>query len=95
MNDTREVTVVTTSFLHTMRRDAGLPPRLALRVPECGVSAREIAVDLGLPPDRIEGVFHNLKCEGLDTTIIPGDRVAFIPYGTPTAHPAFFGGFRS
>jgi hypothetical protein len=24
---------------------------------------------------------------------MPGDRVAFVPYGTPASHPAFFGAF--
>lgn len=93
MTDVREVTLLTTGFLHSMRRDAGLPARVTMDVPPAGVSARALALELGLPPERIEGVFHNHVCESLDAIVLPGDRVAFIPYGTPASHPAFFGGF--
>lgn len=93
MTDTTEVTLLATGFLHSLRREAGLPARVTVEVPPAGVSARSLALGLGLPPERIEGIFHNHLYESLDATVLPGDRVAFVPYGTPASHPAFFGGF--
>jgi hypothetical protein len=93
MSDERSVTLLAIGFLHSMRREAGLPSRMIVEVPPAGVSARALALDLGLPPERIEGIFLNHSCAPLDAVIRPGDRVAFVPFGTPASHPAFFGGF--
>lgn len=87
------VTVRILAYLHGIRRQAGLPSSLTVEVPAEGRSAADLAVDLGLPLDAVEGVFHNHVKSGLDSVIRPGDRVAFVPYGTPASHPAFFGPF--
>jgi hypothetical protein len=74
------VTVRMIALLHTYRRERGLPVRVSLEVPEDGTRAIDIARDLDLPVERIEGLFLNGR-----------DRVAFVPHGTPASHPAFFG----
>lgn len=93
MTETSYATVRMIAFLDTYRKDRGLPTTVSFEVTDAGASARSIAVDLGLPLDMIEGVFHNWRGEGLDTIVYPGDRVAFVPLGTPASHPAFFGRF--
>jgi len=80
-------------FLHTHRVDRGEPPALHVEVPAHGVSARALATSLGLPVDRIDGEFINHRSADLDAVVRPGDRVAFVPLGTPASHPAFFGRF--
>ena len=57
------------------------------------MTARELASSLGLPLERIDGEFINHRSADLDTVVHPGDRVAFVPLGTPASHPAFFGPF--
>ncbi len=57
------------------------------------MTARELASSLGLPLERIDGEFINHRSADMDTVVYPGDRVAFVPLGTPASHPAFFGPF--
>jgi hypothetical protein len=80
-------------FLHSIRRDAGLPTRVDVVIPDAGRSARDLAADLGLPLELVEGIFLNHVPAGIDSVVRPGDRVGFVPYGTPASHPAFFGRF--
>ena len=87
------VTVLATGFLHSLRRERGLPAYLTLAIPGSGTTARDLALELGLPVERIEGIFLNHSKAGLRAAVRPGDRVAFVPYGTPASHPAFFGPF--
>jgi len=79
------------AFLHSLRAERGLPPSVEVIVPEQGVSARALAGSLGLPEESVEGAFHNHVLVTLDAVVRPGDRIAFLPYGTPATHPAFFG----
>jgi hypothetical protein len=93
MSQDRPVFVIMTGLLHLYRSERQLPSRVRVEVPADGVTAREIAVALDLPVERIEGLFLNHTCADLDAMVVPGDRVAFVPYGTPASHPAFFGRF--
>ncbi|MBE0417486.1 MAG: MoaD/ThiS family protein [Coriobacteriia bacterium] len=93
MQTTQSVTVRTIAFLDAFRRQRGLPSTLDVEVPEAGTKALDLAASLELPLDRIEGVFLNYSVSGLDALVMPGDRVVFVPYGTPASHPAFFGPF--
>lgn len=88
---TSPATVRMFAFLHTYRRERGLPTTVAVSVPAEGVRATDVAHELELPIDRIEGVFINGELLGLGARVTPGDRVAFVPHGTPASHPAFFG----
>lgn len=93
MQATSTVTVRAIAFLDTYCKESGRPSTLEVEVPEAGISALELATSIGLPLDRIEGVFHNYTACGPSARIMPGDRVAFVPRGTPASHPAFFGSF--
>lgn len=87
-------TVITVRFfgvLRDIRVAAGLPTTTDCAVPADGSSARVLAVDLGLDPALIEGVFINRTVYALDSIVRPGDRVAFVPYGTPGPHRLFLG----
>ncbi|MEA5075998.1 MAG: MoaD/ThiS family protein [Coriobacteriia bacterium] len=85
------VTVRMIALLHTYRRERGLPVRVTFEVPSEGMAAITIARALELPIERIEGLFLNGRLVGLGAPVYPGDRVAFVPHGTPASHPAFFG----
>lgn len=72
--------------LYTYRRKQGLPPSIDMQLPAEGRSALAIARELELPIDKIEAVFCNNTIYTLDHRIMPGDRVAFVPHGTPGPH---------
>ena len=86
MGDTREVTIRTFGCLHTLRCENGQPTTVTREVPEGGMSAGDIATELGLPHDQIEGIFCNGTVYPLERIVMPGDRIAFVPYGTPGPH---------
>jgi hypothetical protein len=88
-----QVTVKMIAMLDGYRRQRGLPTTVLLDVAEGGESAADIAGRLGLPLVMIDGVFLNHAGAGLAAVVQPGDRVAFVPRGTPASHPAFFGPF--
>lgn len=48
---------------------------------EC--TAQELIQILDLPAEQIEAVFINGLSDSLEATVKPGDRVGFVPYGTP------------
>jgi hypothetical protein len=82
-------------LLHSLRQERELPSVVELEVPPEGVPARQIAFDLDLPVDEIEGVFINHVVQSLDGLIRPGDRVAFVPPGTPGPHRFMLGLYRA
>ena len=73
-------------FLHNHRKKQGLPSSVELQIPPEGKTAMAIAQELELPIDIIEAVFCNNTIYTLDRIIMPGDRVAFVPHGTPGPH---------
>jgi hypothetical protein len=93
MRTRASVTVRAIAFLDTFCKEHGMPTTMHVEVPVHGVTAMDLARSIGLPVERIEGIFHNYTVSGLDAVVMPGDRVAFVPYGTPASHPAFFGPF--
>ena len=72
--------------LREIRSQAGAPTSLEYAVAPGGIAAAEIADALDLPLDQIEGVFCNHVVCPLDKVILPGDDIAFVPYGTPGPH---------
>ncbi|MCL6638065.1 MAG: MoaD/ThiS family protein [Firmicutes bacterium] len=54
-------------------------------------TAGELAGKLNIPHDRIEIVFVNGKAQGLTHPVRPGDRVAFVPPGTPGPYRVILG----
>ena len=91
MNDQTPATVRMLALLHGYCREHGLPTTVDLTIPTEGIRALDLASSIGLPVGDIEGLFLNGRLVGLGATVRPGDRVAFLPYGTPASHPAFFG----
>jgi hypothetical protein len=87
----RPVTVRMFGLLHQFRSEQGLPSTVKVEVPEEGTTGRLLALQLGLPCEKIEGVFVNRTVYGIDHPIMPGDRVAYVPYGTPGPHRVFLG----
>lgn len=85
------VTVRMFGLLHMYRSERGLPSTVEVDIPPAGLSGRELAILLDLPCDQIEGIFVNRTVYGLDHPVSPGDRVAFVPYGTPGPHRVFLG----
>ena len=85
------VTVRIFGSLRPLRTARRLPYTLDVDVPRGGIAARDLAVSLGLPPEKIEGVFVNHGLHGIGVRVSPGDRVAFVPYGTPGPHRVFLG----
>jgi len=77
--------------LHTIRKERGLASIVEVTLPSEGRKAEDIALDLDLPLDKIEGVFVNHKVYNLDITVKPGDRVAFVPTGVPGPHRFMLG----
>ena len=94
MSTDQHVTVRLLAYLHLRRSEQGLPSTFTVAVPTDGMTAAELASKLDLAPSHVEGVFHNHVKSGLDCLVLPGDRVAFVPPGTPASHPAFFGAFQ-
>ncbi|MCG2808270.1 MAG: MoaD/ThiS family protein [Coriobacteriia bacterium] len=80
------VTVRMFGVLCTLRKERDEPTTVQIDVPAQGIPASQIADQLGLPDELIEGVFCNHTVYGMGHIIHPGDRVAFVPYGTPGPH---------
>jgi len=69
----------------------GLPHEFRLSVPAEGISGAVLASALGLPAEKIEGIFINRVVRPISDVVRPGDRVAFVPYDTPGPHRFFLG----
>ena len=61
------------------------------QIAETALTPMDIAGELELPSDEIEAVFINGKIGDRNTLLSPGDRVAFLPYGTPGPYRVFLG----
>lgn len=55
------------------------------------ITARSLAAKLDIPFEKIEIVFVNGSAQGLDHPVKPGDRVAFVPPGTPGPYRVILG----
>ena len=77
--------------LHTIRKERNLESTVEITLPPEGCRAEKIALDLGLPLDKIEGVFVNNLVYDLEKVVKPGDKVAFIPTGIPGPHRFMLG----
>lgn len=54
-------------------------------------TAQELAKELDIPFNKIEIVFVNGIAHGLNCPVSPGDRVAFVPPGTPGPYRVILG----
>jgi hypothetical protein len=85
------ITVRMFGLLHGWRRERDLPTTVEADVAADGESARAIAERLALPVEMIEAVFVNGFIRPLDEVVHPGDRIAYVPYGTPGPHRVYLG----
>jgi len=87
----KEVEIRGFSFLAEIFEERNWPFPLRFQLDqEC--SAEELARMLDLPLDKIEAVFVNGQAVALDQgRIKPGDRVAFVPPGTPGPYRVILG----
>lgn len=94
---TRPLTTTVRMFgaLHTIRKGRGLASIAEVLLPAGGRTARDIALELDLPLDKIEGVFVNGLVYDIDHRLLPGDRVAFVPTGVPGPHRFMLGVHRA
>ena len=91
MTTQMKTTVRMFGALHTLRKERGLEPTTEVQIPHGGCAACDLARELDLPLEKIEAVFVNHRAYGLDQVIQPGDRVAFVPTGTPGPHRLLLG----
>jgi hypothetical protein len=87
----RRVVVRMFGSLHTHRTARGLDTTVTVDLPAEGMTGRALAQRLELPLDQIEGVFCNGHVHGLGHVVRPGDRVGFVPHGTPGPHRFMLG----
>lgn len=77
--------------LRPARERLGLPYEFTVEVPAEGIVARELAEELELDVERVEGVFVNHIVHGLGVRIMPGDQVGFVPNDIPGPHRYYLG----
>jgi len=88
--ENKKVEVRGFSFIKELLDKRGLPfPFFVDITGEC--TAGELAEKLNIPRDLIEAVFINGVVQRLSGTVKPGDRVAFIPPGTPGPYRVILG----
>lgn len=91
MDGEANTTVRMFGALHDFRKERGLEAKTMVFIPPEGRTAGDVAGELGLPIDKIEGVFVNHVVYDLGHLIRPGDRVAFISTGVPGPHRFLLG----
>lgn len=82
-------------ILHSIRKEQGLESVAQVHVPPEGRIARDVALELNLPLDKIEGIFINHVVHGIDEIIRPSDELAFVPTGIPGPHRYMLGIYNS
>ncbi len=71
--------------------DRGFSNPLEKEVGPNGSSAYALAMDLGIPPEKVEAVFCNGRVQNIYDPVHGGDRLALAPYGTPGPYRVFLG----
>ena len=84
-------TVKMFGLLQPVCAERGVATVTEIEVPEAGYSGWELVEALGLPAEMVEGMFVNHTLYGLGHTVMPGDQVALVPYGTPGPHRLYLG----
>jgi len=77
--------------LYALQKERGGDTVLEVDLPPDGVTGAELAGMLDIPLSMIEGVFCNRTVRPLGHRLMPGDRIAFVPEGTPGPHRFFLG----
>lgn len=69
----------------------GLPTVMEMPMKQDKSRALDLARELNLPPEEVEAVFRNGQVQNIYDPVHPGDRLAFLPYGTPGPYRTFLG----
>ncbi|MEA1970884.1 MAG: MoaD/ThiS family protein [Thermodesulfobacteriota bacterium] len=85
------VSVRVFGFLQAYMNNQGFPCAFEKEIAREGRTAYDIACDLRIPPEEIEGIFLNGCVKNIYDLVFPGDRVAFFPKGTPGPYRVFLG----
>ena len=88
---TNRIKILVFGFLRSYMDKQGLLYTFDKDINPKGETAYDIAVGLHIPPEEIEGVFMNGSIKNIYDSVFPGDRVAFLPYGTPGPYRVFLG----
>jgi hypothetical protein len=91
MTSNEKITIRMFGSLHGWQRERGLPSTLELKLGADGRPALEIAGEIGVPIEKIGGVYCNHQPSGLLRRIVPGDRLAFVPRSIPGPHDSLLG----
>jgi molybdopterin converting factor small subunit len=83
MTTQRTATVQIFGALDSTGNGRNQPLVVEVTIPASGCKASVLARELDLPLEKIEAVSVNHQIYSLDHHIQPGDRVAFVPNGTP------------
>jgi len=83
MTTQRTATVQMFDALNSISSDRNEPLLVEVTIPASGCKASVLARELDLPLEKVEAVSVNHQIYSLDHCIQPGDRVAFVPTGTP------------
>jgi molybdopterin converting factor small subunit len=86
-----EITVRVFGSLRPALEERGLPYEFTAEVPAEGIPALELAEEIGLDVERVEGVFVNRIVHGVRVRLMPGDRVGFVPNDIPGPHRYYLG----
>ena len=95
MTDKRVATVRVFGKLQALQLERGMACETLEEIPPDGISAAELAEQMGLPVEIIEGAFCNHTIYGLTHIVRAGDEVAFVPYGTPGPHRYYLGLYKA
>jgi len=78
-------------FLQAYMDSQGFPYAFEKEIAREGMTAYDIACELRIPPEEIEGIFLNGCVKNIYDLVFPGDRMAFFPKGTPGPYRVFLG----
>ena len=87
----RTVNISIFGFLRRHMDEQGLPYAIEREIATEGEAVCDIARGLSLPLENIEAVFCNGRVINIYDTVLPGDRIAFFPFGTPGPYRVFLG----
>ena len=90
-NKPHSISIRVFGFLRRYMDEQGLSYTFDKDIDSKGKTACDIAVELHIPPKEIEAVFVNGNVKNIYDSVFPGDRVAFLPYGTPGPYRVFLG----
>lgn len=91
MKQEQPATIRFFGILQREMKSRGFDSAMSLEVPAGGRAVSDLARELHLPAEMVEAVFINGVVGGMEDMVFPGDRLAFIPPGTPGPYRVLLG----